>query len=810
MEHGKVLIVEDENIVALDLKRRLSRLGYSVVGMAAHADQAIALIEDYHPDIILMDIHIRGHTDGIDVARLVAEKYQIPVIFLTAYSEDATLARASATKPYGYLLKPFSERELHAAIQVALERYAADSQLQKREAHLKLALEAGKLSTWEMQTCLDPVILGYTPDGGLSQVKNWNELIEAIVPDDREKVMLKIDRLRHEEDAEIEIEFELADPDLGLRWYVMFGKCYRRGLNSPQQVVGVIQDTTERRLIEENLKQAAMVFRCSADGIVILDHHHRVVSINEAFSRITGYDSEQVVGNELALLSPGNFSLEEDRPIWAVIAEQGSWQGEIRAFRRNHELLCAWVNIGVVPDAIDTVGQYVVVVSDVTAMRDAQEKLSRIAYYDTLTNLPNRNLFMDRLDLLLAKAKRDQNKLGILFLDLDHFKRVNDTLGHQVGDVMLRAVAQRLKSELRTTDTLCRIGGDEFIVIIDTLSSNADMEMLANKLLSALDKPLLLGSTEIVPGASIGISIYPDDTTDRDDLIKMADTAMYSAKNDGRSGYAFYQPEMTVQTAHYLNRERELRLALKKNEFILYYQPQYSAASGEIIGLEALIRWQHPELGLVSAAEIIPIAEMSVLIVEIGEWVIDEVCCQYHQWSESGLSPVRIAINVSVRQLQDRRLVSVVADALTRHQVPAEHLEFEVTESCLQDNESSVRCLQELERLGVPISIDDFGTGYSCMSSLKKLPIHRLKIDQAFVRDIPASDSDCAIASAIIALGQQLKLKVIAEGIESKDQAEYMRSAGCDELQGFLFSRPLPAADIQKLLFQAKSRKNAG
>jgi len=796
----KLLIVEDENIVALDLKRRLVKMGYDVIGMASNANKALQVARDKSPDIVLMDIHIKGSTDGIETAKAVHEKYRIPVIFVTAYSEDATLSRARESMPYGYLLKPFSEREIHAAIQVAIERSQFDERLRKSETHLQLALNAANLNTWEIRNDSGPVILDYAPGKKLTEVTDWDLLIESIVPGDRNEVSDNVDRLQSSKIDQLAMEFEVHDPDRGRRWFALYGKSYKSVHLPSRHVVGIIQDITERRMVEESLKQAAMVYRCSADGIVILDKERMVVSANDAFERITGFGSPNIIGQELALLSTRNLGQEVADGLWESLANDGIWQGEVNSFRKNHEPLYAWINIGVVPDSVNTMGQFVVIVSDVTAMREAQEKLTRLSYYDGLTNLPNRNLFMDRLDLALAKAQRNQQKVAILFIDLDHFKRINDTLGHQIGDIMLRQVARRLKSQLRATDTLCRIGGDEFIIIIEEFKARKDLAVLADKLLSTLDQPLLLGSTEVIPSGSIGISVYPANTEDRDDLIKMADTAMYSAKKSGRRRYTFYQPKMTAQTAHYLYRERELRHAIQHREFVMHYQPLYNAENSEIVGLEALIRWQHPDMGLVAAAEIIPIAEMSNLIIDIGSWVIDEVCRQYGEWFKTTRKPMRIAVNVSPRQLSESRFASIVAGALERHGIPAECLELEITESCLQNNEIGIRCLRELERLGVTISIDDFGTGYSCLSSLKSLPINRLKIDRAFVSDIPENKSDCAIASAIIALGKQLNLSVIAEGIETREQADFMRHEGCNELQGYLFSKPVGALEVETLL----------
>ena len=799
MEKCRVLIVEDENIVALDLCRRLAHLGYEIVGTAASADSALKLVERKYPDIILMDIRIKGNVDGIQLSENVHRDFNIPVIFLTAYAEEATLVRARATRPYGYLLKPFSERELHVAIQIALERHCAERQLQRSETHLKLALNAANLGTWEMQNRDDPITIGYMPPTPTSTNTDWNVISQAITTCQDQVVNLHIDKLRRHNGAEISIEFAVGEQPEEQQWLTLYGKSFAGGETHPR-AIGIIQDITERHRTEEKLKQAAMVFRCSGDGIVILDGNRCVTDFNHAFTRITGYPLDELKGQELPLLSTEVLGEVRYHELWQRLAETGAWQGEAGGRDRDDNAMDAWVTIGSVPDYTGATSQYVVVISDISAIHSIQEELSRIAYYDSLTKLPNRNLFMDRLTQALAKAGRDKQRLGILYIDLDHFKRINDTLGHQVGDSMLRAVAQRLRGDLRATDTLCRIGGDEFIVIMESISSLQDLETLARKLLNTLNKPMMLGKTEIVPGGSIGISLYPDDAGEMDDLIKMADTAMYSAKNNGRNRFAFYRPEMTATAMHYLTRENEIRLAIKEGQLRLYFQPQFEASDNTLVGIEALLRWQHPLQGLLSAGEVIPIAEGSSLIIDIGHWVIEECCRQVRDWLDQGLDPPRVAFNLSVRQLQDTNIIQAINTSLTNHHLPTDYLEVEVTESCLQDNESCLLCLRELERMGLSISIDDFGTGYSCMSSLKILPIHRLKIDQAFVRDIPHNESDTAIARAIIALGQQMNMKVIAEGIETEEQANFMRLSGCHELQGFLLGRPMPADKLAKIL----------
>ena len=799
MQEQKVLIVEDENIVAMDLSRRLTKLGYTVVGMAPSGKRALELVESRAPNIILMDIHIKGAQDGIEVASLINELYHVPIIFLTAYSEDTTLARARETCPYGYLLKPFSERELHVAIQVALERHHMDQKLIQRETHLKRALDAANMGTWEMAAGTNTTILGYSPTGHLTCFESWTHFYEHVIDADRDKVRSALEQLHNNSNQELIMEFEANLPEQGHRWFKLCGKSFSTD-NQPNQVVGILQDITEHHRSEEELKQAATAFQCSADGIVVLNKDHRIESVNQSFSKITGLTADLCLGQELELLSPEALGLDHTESLWTSLRQSGSWQGEASFHNSENRLVHVLLNIGSVPDLVNQEAQHVVVITDVTPMHNEQEKLSHIAYYDSLTGLPNRNLFMDRLEQCLAKAQRNTTSFGVLFLDLDHFKQVNDTLGHQMGDKLLKAVAQRLKSQLRTSDTLCRIGGDEFIVIADAVQSSEDLELLAKKILGLLQHPIQLGSNQVDAGVSIGISMYPDHSQDRDELIKMADTAMYSAKTHGRQGYALYHPHMYEHVAQYMTREHELRKALSNNELKLLYQAQYDSLNGALVGLESLIRWEQPEQGLLGANEIIPIAETSNLILDIGNWVIQESCRQMREWYDRGFHPTRLSLNVSLRQLEDRNFAHILIHNADTYDIPINMISLDVTESCLQKCEIGLHNLRRLKKLGVQIAIDDFGTGYFSMSSLRTLPVNSLKIDRCFIQNVHINNNDRAVTNAIIAMAKQLSLRTTAVGIESQAQANIITGSGCDELQGYYFCPPLTADQTAQLL----------
>lgn len=426
-------------------------------------------------------------------------------------------------------------------------------------------------------------------------------------------------------------------------------------------------------------------------------------------------------------------------------------------------------------------------------------------YHDPLTGLPNRILFNDRLALALVQAQPNQDMLAVLFLDLDRFKIVNDMLGHAVGDRVLKEVAGRIKECLQKSDTIARLGGDEFTILLPRISHEEDAAKVAQKIIQAFQLPWMLGNQEFHITVSVGIALYPNDGDDAESLLKHADTAMCRAKDQGRNNYQLYTPAMNAKIMERLTMENSLRYALKRNEFTVFYQPQVNTASGQITGMEALVRWLHPDRGLVGPVEFIPLAEDTGLIIPIGEWVLHTACAQNKAWQESGLQPVRVTVNISACQFQQQNLVNTVAQALKQTGLDPQWLELEITESALmQDLDFTIKVLQDLRDMGVRISVDDFGTGYSSLNYLKRFPIHTLKIDRSFVRDITDNPEDAAIVSAIIVLAHNLNLNLIAEGVETPDQLAFLKHCRCCEMQGYLFSKPLPAGEFEKLLRHGK------
>lgn len=443
-------------------------------------------------------------------------------------------------------------------------------------------------------------------------------------------------------------------------------------------------------------------------------------------------------------------------------------------------------------------------------IRHQQQQLDYMAHFDALTGLPNRGLLTDRTLQALAQAQRHQRRVAVLFIDLDNFKHVNDSLGHSLGDLLLKGAAQRMLGELREGDTLARLGGDEFVVLLPDIDEVQDAAIVAQKTLSTLEAPFDLQQHEVYVGASIGISIFPADADGLDALLANADTAMYHAKSLGKNNYQFFAAEMMRRTQEHLKRERLLRRALENNELRLYYQPQVEIGSRKIVGMEALLRWDSPELGLISPADFIPLAEDTGLIVPIGAWVLQVACAQAKSWLDTGLR-TRVAVNLSARQFQREALAETVMQALRQSGLPPDLLELEITESILMENvETAIATLKQLSQLGVRFSMDDFGTGYSSLSYLQRFPIDVLKIDQSFVRDIPGNANDAAIVSAIIAMASQLGLEIVAEGVETGEQLDFMQDRSCHCVQGYYFSRPIPPDDATKLLAQGWSEIRAG
>jgi diguanylate cyclase (GGDEF)-like protein/PAS domain S-box-containing protein len=566
--------------------------------------------------------------------------------------------------------------------------------------------------------------------------------------------------------------------------------------------IGIVRDTTRRKADEAMTRKLSSAIEQAADSVIITDANGVIEYVNAAFEGMTGYSREEVIGRNPNILKSGIQSSEFYKRLWQTILQGRPFQEVFVNRRKDGSLYYEEKSITALIDDSGTISHFVSTAKDITERMQVKERLNYLAHFDPLTDMPNRSLFMERLQHAVARAARNSSKAGVLYLDLDRFKVINDTLGHDAGDSLLKLVADRLRACVRETDTVSRLGGDEWAVLIEN-ASPLELTAVAEKLLDALAKPLNVATHELFPTASLGVSVYPEDGADGRTLLKHAEVAMYRAKHEGRNSYQFFDPAMTEQAHERLRLESSLRRGLERNEFVLHYQPQIDIHSGDLVGIEALLRWQHPERGLVPPMEFIPLLEDTGLITEVGNWAIDAACRQAAIWHASGLHRAPVAVNLSAKQLQRQDIADFVRSVLkeTGLEPSTGPLELELTESLLmEDVHATTAKLRELRQLGVTLSIDDFGTGYSSLAYLKRFPIRTLKIDRAFVRDIAHDPDDAAIVTAVIAMAHNLKLSVIAEGVETEEQLAFLRRHGCDAMQGYLVSRPLPADSLTEFL----------
>ena len=560
--------------------------------------------------------------------------------------------------------------------------------------------------------------------------------------------------------------------------------------------IWVYADITARKEAEETLRLSATVLEHIADGVMVIDAKGTIVAVNPAFTQITGFTEAEALGQDRNLTRSGRHDEAFHQDLWKELVNTGYWRGEIWSLRKNGEQFLEWLTLTAVRDTRGLTTHYVGVFSDITLVKESQEKLDHLAHHDPLTQLPNRLLFHDRLQHAIQRTSRDNEQLALLFIDLDRFKNVNDTLGHHIGDELLKQVARMLSDKLREGDTLARLGGDEFIVLLENVDGQYGASLVAEKLVGMFEQPFMVAGHELFVTCSVGISLFPNDASDLNMLIRYADVAMYQAKARGRNGYRFYAPSMTGEGVERLRLETFLRRSIEKEEVFLNYQPQVEIDTGRLIGVEALVRWNHPELGLVPPVRFIPLAEDTGFINQLGKWVLYEACRQMVRWQDGGLDVPKIAVNLSAKQFERGSMVAMVREILAETGLEPHRLQLEVTESLIMNTGDALAFINDLHAVGVALAIDDFGTGYSSLAYLKQMPVQTLKIDRSFIKDISTDANDEAIAIAIIQLGKSLNLSVIAEGVETDEQAAFLLRHGCNQAQGYFYSRPVMPEDL--------------
>lgn len=599
------------------------------------------------------------------------------------------------------------------------------------------------------------------------------------------------------------LEFESIGLKGSRRWLETNATLLPGWSNDGPLVLAITRDVTERKQSEAQLRLAAQVFEQSSEGFVITDANKKIMMANKAFTRVTGYSLDEVMG-----MDPGQFlgsGLQDEafyHAMWEAINTKGFWQGEIWNKRKDGGIYPELLNVSKVTDSHDTVTHYVGIFTDLSQLKDSEKKLEFLAHHDPLTHLPNRALLYYRIQLAITRSHRENTQLALMMLDLDRFKNVNDSFGHLAGDDLLQQVAKRLSASLRKMDTVARLGGDEFTILLEDVKDSDNAAKVAQTLINQLAEPFCLRNFgDVKIGASIGISLFPKHGKTPEALMQQADSALYLAKAQGRGRYAYFSNDLTIAAQKRMALEVKLRKAIESSELLVFYQPQIDIATQRIVGAEALVRWQNPLDGLITPNDFIPLAEESGLILQIGEFVLREVCRQGKQWLDEGLPTISLAVNVSPHQFAQSDLESLVISILAETGFPAQNLELELTETALMGHqEDNLRILNKLRSMGIRFAIDDFGTGYSSLAYLKRFPLDLLKIDKSFIEDIPDHVDDMEIASSIIAIGETLGFKVLAEGVETSQQLDFLASKGCDLYQGYFNNKPMPAQVFAKLL----------
>ncbi|TPQ28657.1 EAL domain-containing protein [Methylomonas koyamae] len=629
--------------------------------------------------------------------------------------------------------------------------------------------------------------------GKLDSELAWRDFGDKYRADDLQVIRSNAPKLDYEE-AQI-------DPHGNTVWLKTSKVPLRDAQRRPIGVLGVYDDITARKLAEQEMQLASLVYLNSSEAMLVTDGSGLIITVNPAFTKVTGYAADEVIGRSFTGLSPEQHDQAFFKTVLRVTNTQGHWAGEIGGRRKNGDDCVHWVTVNSIYNETGGVHRRVALITDITERKKSEQLIWRQANFDPLTSLPNRNMFLDRLDREIKKALRHSQKVALMFLDLDRFKDVNDSLGHFMGDVLLKEAAHRLSESVRDSDSIARLGGDEFTIILGELEHTESVDRIADSILQRLAQPFSLGNEIAYISASIGIAVFPDDGNDSEALLKNADQAMYAAKNQGRDRYQYFTAQMQLQSQKRLRLANDLHAALAKNQLLLHYQPIVDFGSGRLAKAEALLRWQHPDLGMVSPAEFIPIAEDTGSIVEIGDWVFADAVRQLKQWRELYQPQFQISVNKSPVQFRKQALESQAWVAVLQELgLPGDSVVVEITEGALLEaSDASREQLLVFRDAGIQVALDDFGTGYSSLAYLKKFDIDYIKIDQTFVRNMVAESSDMALCEAIVVMAHKLGIKVVAEGIETAEQYQLLRRIGCDYGQGYLISKPVPAEQFERL-----------
>jgi len=811
-----VLIVEDVEADADLQVQYLQRTGISCTMHRVETEsEFVRQLEQWQPDVILSDFTL-PQFDGMSALRIARQKRpDIPFIFVSGTIGEERAIASMKQGATDYVLKDHLEG-LAPAVRAALDQAA--ERAVRRRAELELRVSESRFQLF--MDHLPGAAFIKDAEGRYTFVNKAAEKIfgapvsqvignhdSRMLPFDVAVANQQEDERVLRENVALQTTHIMPDEDGSHHWLTI--KFPIAGTNgSGDMVGGVAIDITDRLRGEEALLLRDRAIEASVNPIVIVDSREPgmpIVYVNPAFERVTGYSSAEAMGRNCNFLQKADRNQPDLEKIRAAVQEQREGHAVLRNYRKDGSRI--WLDLYIAPvrdPRTRLVTHFVGVLYDITEIKRYQDELEHRATHDSLTGLANRNLFNDRLHQGIVQARRYGRTLTVAFVDLDHFKLINDSMGHRAGDEMLKLISERINSCVREGDTVARVGGDEFVVLLQSPAHEESNYRIAQRMIAAIAAPFTLYGRDLKLTCSIGLAVFPRDGSDAEALMRNADAAMYRAKETGRNQFQFYSHEMNAHMSGRLSLEGGLWYALERNEFILHYQPQFDLNSGDVIGVEALIRWNHPDLGVVMPLQFIALTEENGLITPIGEWVIRTACAQNKALQDAGLPPIRVAVNISARQFRQPHLVETMSNALRATGLEARYLEMEMTESMVMHDVNVVLgTLQELAAMGMQLSVDDFGTGYSSLSYLKRFPVDRLKIDETFVRDILTDPDDAAITKAIISMGHAMDIKVLAEGVETAEQMHWLRSNGCDEAQGYYFSRPIAMDELTAFLHQA-------
>jgi len=803
-----VLIVEDNpgdaRLVSLYLREDGQNL-FTVIA-AGQLSEAVAQLARYHVDVVLLDLSLPD-SFGLDtLARLRAAAPLVPVVVLTGTNDEELALAALRQGAQDYLVKGVGDGDLvRRAARYAIERSRVDQELRQSEARFRAVFANAGLGVVVLDAEMRIVeanraftaMLGY--DEAELKAKSSNDILH---PED-----LAINRARFAAMAEgsgdsYQLQTRFFAKNGRIIWVKHTVTAVRDDdTGTLRFAVSVTEDVTERKRLEDQMRLAATVFENTGEGLFITDSARKIIHVNRAFTDITGYAAAEVLGRNPRVLASGRHDADFYGRMWVALEANGRWQGDIWDRRKSGEMFVGWQNIAVVRNADGIVTNYVAVLSDITSRKEVEERLSYAANHDPLTGLPNRSLFQERLSRALARAQRNHGLVALLFIDLDRFKQVNDTLGHLIGDKLLQQVAERISGAIRQGDTVARLSGDEFTVILEELQDPHDVAVVAHKIVRLLADSFDLSGNLTRISSSIGVALYPADAGDSQTLIKLADSAMYRAKHGGRNACQFHSEAVNAQAFQRLVLEEALRGALERDEFLLHYQPVFEASGGRLVAVEALLRWRHPEVGMVLPGQFLALAEETGLLPPIGQWVLATACRQVKTWQDEGFADLELGVNVSAGQLRQVGFVETVAEALEASGLGPDKLALEIPESGVQERGVDTGdILARFAALGIRLAIDEFGAGYSSFTFLRRLPANSLKIAQSFVRDATVASDEVGIVTAIVAVARGLHMTVVAPGVETEEQLRRLAEDGCDRVQGFLFARPMSAEAMGEYL----------